>query len=48
MTHWNGLLRGVGCPVPGDMQGQTGQGFEQPDGAGGDSVHCRGVTLDVL
>lgn len=41
MKQWNGLLRGGGCLVPGDMQGQTGQGFEQPDGDLGVPVHCR-------
>jgi len=41
--------RGCGCPIPGSIQGQTGQGFEQagleggvPDYSGG------GVELDDL
>jgi len=29
-----------GCPVPGDIQGQAGQGSEHPDRAVGVSVHC--------
>jgi len=30
-----------GCPVPGDIQGQVGQGSEQPDLAIDVPVHCR-------
>jgi len=37
-----------GCPVPGDIQGQTGWGSEQPDVAVGDPVHCRRVGPDGL
>jgi len=37
--------RGGGCPIPGDTQGQAGQGSEQPDWAVGVSVHCRRVQL---
>ena len=38
--------RGGGCPIPGDIQGQAGQGSEQPALAGGVPVHCRGVGPD--
>ena len=37
-----------GCPVLGDIQGEVGQGSEQPDIDVGVSVHCRGVELDDL
>ena len=40
--------RGGGCPIPGDVQGQSGQGSEQPDLGVGVSVPCRGVRLDDL
>jgi len=40
--------RGGGCPLLGDIQGQTGQGSEQPDLAVDVPVHCRGVGLDGL
>jgi len=36
------------CPVPGDIQGQVGQGSEQPDLVSGVLIHCRGVGLDDL
>ena len=36
------------CPVPGDVQGQAGQGSEQPDLAMHVPVHCRGVELGDL
>jgi len=32
--------RSCGCPVPGRVQGQVGQGFEQPDLANG--APCQG------
>ena len=32
--------------IPGDGQGQAGQGSEQPDGDVGVPVPCRGVRLD--
>ena len=38
--------RGGGCPIPGDIQDQAGQGSEQPDLGVDVSVHCRGVGLD--
>lgn len=37
-----------GCHVSGDIQNQSGWGFEQPDVALGIPVHCRGVGLDGL
>jgi len=37
------LVARTGCPVPGDVQGQAGQGSEQPDVAVCVPVHCRGV-----
>jgi len=40
--------RGGGCSIPGDIQGQAGQGSEQPDLAVGVPVHCRGVGSDYL
>ena len=40
--------RGCGCPmsIPGDVQGQAGQGSEQSDLDVVFPVHCRGVGLD--
>ena len=35
--------RGGRCSIPGDTQGQAGQGSEHPDGAVGVPVHCKGV-----
>lgn len=32
--------------IPGDGQGQAGQGSERPDGDVGVPVPCRGVRLD--
>ena len=40
--------RGGGCPIPGDIQGQAGQGSEQPDPAVGVPVQCRAVGPDGL
>ena len=40
--------RGGGSLIPGDAQGQAGQGSEQPDLAVGVPVHCRGVGVDQL
>jgi len=40
--------RGGGGPIPGDIQGQAGQGSEFLDVAVGVPVHCRGVGLDDL
>jgi len=36
------------CPIPGDSQGQAGQGSEQPDLAVGVPAYCMGVGLDEL
>lgn len=36
------------CPIPGDVQGQLGQGFEQPDLVEDGPVHGMGVGLDDL
>jgi len=33
--------RGVGCPIPGDTQGQAGQGSEHLNLSVGVPVHCR-------
>ena len=40
--------RGGRNPVPGDIQGQAGQGTEQPHLAVGVLVHCREVGLGGL
>ena len=40
--------RDGGCPIPGDIQCQAGQGSEQPDLTVGVPTHCRGVGLDDL
>jgi len=37
-----------GCPIPGDIQGQAGQGSEQCDPAVGVPVQCKGAGLDNL
>jgi len=36
------------CPIPGNIQGLVGLGFEQPDLTEDVSAHCRGVGLDGL
>ena len=36
---------GDGCPMPGDIQGQAGQGSDEAVGV---PVHCRGVGPDGL
>ena len=41
-------MRGGRNPVPGDIQGQAGQGSEQSDGAARVPVHCRGVEPDGI
>ncbi|KAK4825966.1 hypothetical protein QYF61_003535 [Mycteria americana] len=41
-------LRSCGCPIPGNIQGQVGWGFEQPDLVEDVPGHCRGVGLDGL
>lgn len=35
VRHENSLLRCCGCPIPGSVKGQVGQGFGQPGLAGG-------------
>ena len=40
--------RGCGCPVPGTIQGQVGQGSEKPDLVEDVPAHGRGVGLDDL
>jgi len=40
--------KGGRCPIPGDSQGQAGQGCEHTDLAVGVSGHCRQVGLDGL
>ena len=38
------VVQGAGrCSIPGDTQGQAGQGSEHPDVAVGVPVHCKGV-----
>ena len=36
------------CPIPGDTQGQAGQGSDHPDVAVGVPIHRREVALDDL
>jgi len=36
------------CPIPGNIQGQVGRGFEQPELVEDVPAHCRWVGLDVL
>ena len=38
--------RGGERPVHGDIQGQTGPGSEQPDGAVDVPLHCKGIGQD--
>ena len=40
--------RGCGCPLPGSIQGQAGQGCEQPGLVGGVPAYSRGLELDDL
>ena len=40
--------RSGGCPVPGDIQGQAGQGSEQPALVVALPVNCREVGLDDI
>ena len=37
--------RGYRCPIPGNIQGQFGGGFEQPDLVADVPAHCRGLDL---
>ena len=36
------------CPIPGNIQGQIGQGSEQPDLVEDVAAYCRGIGLDDL
>jgi len=38
--------RGDGCPIPGNIQGQVGQGSEQPGLVEDVPAYCSGVRLD--
>jgi len=40
--------RGCGGSIPGNIQGEVGQGSEQPGLAEHVATHCRGVGLDGL
>ena len=40
--------RSCGCPIPGNIQGQVGWGFEQPDLVEDVPAHSRRVGLDDL
>jgi len=42
------VQRGGGCPIPRNIQGQVGQGSEQPGLIEDIPAHCRGVVLDDL
>ena len=49
VKHWNRLPREVvDAPIPGNIQGQVGQGSEQADLVEDVPTHCRGVGLDDL
>jgi len=40
--------RGGGCPLPGNIQGQVGQGSEQPGLVEDGPAHCRAIGSDDL
>ena len=40
--------RGSGGPIPGNIQGQVGWGYEQPGLVADVPAHCRGVGPDGL
>jgi len=40
--------RGGRRPIPGNIPGQVGQGFEQTDLVEDSTAHCRGVGPDDL
>jgi len=49
VKHWHRLPRDVvDAPFPGNIQGQVGWGFEQPDLVEDVPAHCRVVGLDDL
>ena len=48
VKHWNGLPRGSGVPIPGNIQGQVGRRSEQPGLVEDVPAHCRGIGLGDL
>jgi len=40
--------RGCRCSIPGNIQGQVGQGLEQPGLVEDVPAHCKGTGLDGL
>ena len=48
ITDFNTSQRGSGGLIPGNIQGQVGQGSEQPDLVSGVPARCGGVGLDDL
>jgi len=40
--------RGCRCPIPGNIEGQAGQGSEQPYSVEDGSAHCRWIGLSDL
>ncbi|KAK4818261.1 hypothetical protein QYF61_009966 [Mycteria americana] len=40
--------RGGRCPIPGNIQGQAGQGSEQPDLVEDVPAYCRGIILSAI
>lgn len=48
VRRWNRFPRDLGIAVPGNVQGQIGQGLEQPDVAEIVPAHCSGAGLDGL
>jgi len=47
LKHWNRFAqRGSGDPIPGNLQGQAGQGSEQPDLVKDVHAHFRVVGLE--
>lgn len=49
VKHWSRFAqRGGRCPVPENIQGQVGQGFQQPDVVDHVSAHGREAGLDDL
>lgn len=48
VKHWNRLPRGGRCPSPGDSQGHTGPGSEQPDLDEDVPFNYWGVGLDDI
>jgi len=49
VKHWEQIAWGGGrCPIPGNIQGQVGQGSEQSDLIEDIPIHCRVVGLEGL